>query len=151
MSRALLLDVMCGGIAAHLRMCGYDTVYALDRDLEADDELRALARREDRTLVTRDRQLADRAAEAILLEATDTEGQLAKLAAAGFELELEETPTHCGTCNGPLEAVGPDEPTPEYAPAPAAVDCWHCTDCGQYFWRGSHWEDVAARLPDESS
>jgi hypothetical protein len=144
----LLLDVMCGGIAAHLRMCGHDTVYALDRDIEADDVLLELARREKRTLVTRDRQLADRAPESIQLEATSTEEQLAELAAAGLPLELQERPTYCGVCNGRLVAVGPDEPTPEYAPSPAADECWHCVDCGQYFWRGSHWEDVARQLPD---
>lgn len=147
----ILLDVMCGGIAAHLRMCGYDTIYALDRDVEADDALLELAREEQRTLVTRDRQLATRASDAIYLETTSTEGQLAELAATGLDLELEETPTYCGVCNGRLVAVGPDEPTPEYAPAPTTEDCWHCVECGQYFWRGSHWEDVAQRLPDEVS
>jgi hypothetical protein len=39
MTRALPRDVICGGIAAHLRMCGFDTVSALDRDIEADTEL----------------------------------------------------------------------------------------------------------------
>jgi len=23
---------------------------------------------------------------------------------------------------------------------------WRCTDCGQWFWKGGHWADVAARL-----
>lgn len=31
----LLLDVMCGGLVAYLRMCNHDTVYAGDRGLEA--------------------------------------------------------------------------------------------------------------------
>lgn len=52
----LLLDVMCGGLTSYLRMCGHDTVYALDRGVEADDRLLAIAHEEDRTLVTRDSQ-----------------------------------------------------------------------------------------------
>lgn len=55
-----LLDAMCGTLATYLRMCGYDVAYALDRDAEADDRLLDLAAAEDRTLVTRDRELAER-------------------------------------------------------------------------------------------
>ncbi len=31
-----LLDVMCGGLVAYLRMCDYDTAYASDYGIEAD-------------------------------------------------------------------------------------------------------------------
>lgn len=58
---ALLCDVMLGSLATYLRMCGYDTTYALDRGVEADDRLLEIAHDENRTLLTRDRQLAARA------------------------------------------------------------------------------------------
>ncbi|PSQ40099.1 hypothetical protein BRD13_00720 [Halobacteriales archaeon SW_5_70_135] len=111
----LLLDAMCGGLRAPLRMCGHDTAYALDRDVEADDRLLALAREEERTLITRDRELA-----------------------------------RCGRCNGRLEGVGredSDGERPAYVPE-TADPVWRCRDCGQRFWRGSHWADVRERLPD---
>jgi hypothetical protein len=52
----------------------------------------------------------------------------------------------CGRCNGPVETVGADEAVPGYAPDPAETPCHRCRDCGQVFWKGSHWEDVRRRL-----
>lgn len=137
----LLLDVMCGGLRSYLRMCGHDTAYALDQRVEADDRLLAIAREEDRTLITRDRQLAARTDTAILLKQTDTVSQLRTLHKAGIRLTLVE-PTRCGRCNGPLEpATGP---RPDYAPSDQPV--WRCENCDQWFWKGSHWNRVRAAL-----
>ncbi|SEP87863.1 Mut7-C RNAse domain-containing protein [Natrinema salaciae] len=142
----LLLDVMCGGLVSYLRMCNHDTAYAGDRGLEADDDLIAVARAEDRTVVTRDVPLADRVEESILLASRNVENQLAALDAAGIDLTLADDPGFCGRCNGPLERVDPTASTPEYAPDPAPIEVWVCRDCGQHFWRGSHWERVAETL-----
>ncbi|MDS0477720.1 Mut7-C RNAse domain-containing protein [Natrinema sp. 1APR25-10V2] len=142
----LLVDVMCGGIVSYLRMCNHDTVYAGDRGLEADDDALAVARDEDRTIVTRDGPLASRADESILLESREVEDQLAELTAAGVDLTLADEPAFCGRCNGPLERVDPTASTPDYAPDPAEFETWVCRDCGQHFWRGSHWERVAETL-----
>lgn len=142
----LLLDVMCGGLDAHLRMCDHDTVYAGDRGLEADDRLLEIAREENRTLVTRDVHLSNRADDAVLLESREAEAQLAELAAAGVDLTLADEPGFCGRCNGPLEPVAESAATPAYAPDPAETDVWRCRRCGQYFWRGSHWDRVAETL-----
>jgi len=153
----LLLDVMLGKLATYLRMCGYDAAYALDRDAETDDAALALAEREGRLLLTRDAQLAARADRSLLLRSRDITDQLRELRAAGFELSLTE-PARCATCNGELvrvpEPAGAHaddrEPgaTSDYAPSPAEEPVWRCRDCGQYFWRGSHWDDVAARLDE---
>jgi len=144
----LVRDALLGKLATYLRMCGYDTAYALDRDAEADDALLALAETEGRRLVTRDEGLARRVSDAILLTKRDVPDQLQELSAAGVELELSAEPVHCGTCNAPVEAVDRTEPTPEYAPDPAETDIWRCRDCGQHFWQGSHWDDMADTLAD---
>ena len=144
----LVLDAMLGKLATYLRMCGYDAAYAMDRDAEDDDALLALATTEGRRLVTRDEGLARNVADAVLLTEREVEDQLRELAAAGFELELSEEPVRCGTCNAPVERVDRTEPTPEYAPDPADTDIWRCRDCGQHFWKGSHWDDVADRIRD---
>ena len=83
----LLLDVMLGKLAVHLRMCGYDAAYALDRDVEADDRLQAIATEEARTLLTRDEQFAARTPGALLLTTRDVEDQLWELEDAGVEHE----------------------------------------------------------------
>ena len=144
----LLLDVMLGKLARYLRMCGYDAAYALDRDEEADDRLLAMARSEGRTLVTRDRGLANRTSDSVLLTARDIEDQLRELRDAGFCLELTDRPARCGQCNGVVEQVAAEEETPGYAPDTSETTVWRCVDCGQYFWKGSHWEDVAETLRD---
>ena len=142
----LVLDAMLGKLATYLRMCGYDAAYALDRDAEADADLLALAETEGRRLVTRDAELAGKRADAVLLTAREVDDQLRELVAAGFELELSEEPVRCGTCNAPVEPVDRTEPTPEYAPDPAETAVWRCRDCGQHFWKGSHWADVADQI-----
>ncbi|OYR52259.1 hypothetical protein DJ73_11070 [Halorubrum sp. Ea1] len=173
MAPRVLVDTMCGKLATYLRMCGYDAAYALDRGVEADDRLLSLAADEDRLLVTRDRELAARAADrdpgAVLLTERDVLDQLREVAAAGLPVALAAEPTRCGECNGPVERVGPEgadvdpDDRPEYVPddvgaSPAvgsdsAADtdprpAWRCRDCGRWFWKGGHWESVAARLDD---
>lgn len=147
---ALLLDVMLGKLAVYLRMCGYDAAYAGDRGVESDDRLLAIADAEDRVLLTRDVELAERAGDAVLLTGHDVEDQLAELRDAGVALEVDERPSRCGRCNGRLEPIEETADTPGYAPNPDETDCWRCRACGQVFWKGSHHDRVAELLGDRS-
>lgn len=146
MERRLLLDVMLGKLSTYLRMCGYDAAYALDRDVEADDRLLSIARDEDRTLLTRDRELAARAPDSVVVTSTAIEAQLRELTDAGLALSLADPPSRCGRCNGRLEPVDAGERTPADVPDPDEARVWRCLACRQYFWRGSHWEDVGETL-----
>jgi hypothetical protein len=162
MPARFLLDAMLGKLATYLRICGHDAAYGPDEGVEDDDAVMGLSVAEGRTLLTRDVALAGRAPDAVLLETRAVEDQLRELAAAGYDLEPAAEPSRCGRCNGPLDRVGPGEPTPEYAPGPdpdsgpgsdtgrdpAGTAVWRCRACGQCFWRGSHWADVAATLTD---
>ncbi|MDJ1431697.1 Mut7-C RNAse domain-containing protein [Halostagnicola sp. A-GB9-2] len=147
-----LVDLMCGGIVSYLRMCGYDTAYAGERDLEEDDELRRVVDSEGRALVTRDVALSERAGGSILLTSRTVEGQLEELAAAGVDLTLAKEPVRCGRCNGSLVRVQPPSEelaseVPEYVPD-GTQPIWRCRACGQYFWKGSHWDDVRSTLSE---
>jgi uncharacterized protein with PIN domain len=142
----LLADAMLGDLARILRMCGHDTAYCLDRSVEADDAVLALAESEGRVLVTRDRELAARATDSILIEAKDTDEQLRELAAAGIPLVLTAG-ARCGACNGELRELGERDARAAYV-ADGADPVWVCRGCGQQFYRGGHWRDVANRLPD---
>lgn len=144
---SFLLDVMLGKLATYLRMCGIDAAYALDRDVEADDELLRIAREEGRTLVTRDRQLAAQADDAILLESKPVTDQLRELRAAGIELALTD-PERCAECNAKLERVPAGARTPGYAPDLDEQPVWRCPGCDKHFWRGSHWDDVGRTLDE---
>lgn len=142
----LLCDVMLGKLAVYLRLCGFDTVYAGDREIEADDRIAAMANREDRRLCTRDTELADRVSGAILLTEREVDAQLTELREAGVELTVADPPRYCGRCNGDLLSVTPDADTPGYAPDPSETDCWRCQACGQVFWKGSHFERMRATV-----
>ncbi|MFC4407033.1 Mut7-C RNAse domain-containing protein [Haloarchaeobius iranensis] len=144
-----LLDAMLGNLATYLRLCGHDTLYALDRDVEADDAVLELATEEDRSLITRDEQLAAHAEQSVLLGHRETEPQLRELDAAGVDLAPVAEPVHCGRCNGRLARIetGDSDDGPEYVPDDAAP-VWRCRDCGQRFWKGSHWDRMAATLAD---
>jgi hypothetical protein len=142
----LLLDVMLGKLARYLRMCGYDAAYALDRGIEADEDLLAVADAEGRRLVTRDRRLAERASGGVRVDAREVEDQLRELREAGFAVSLSAEPARCGRCNGAVDPVEGGESVPDYAPDPSSTACYRCRDCGQVFWKGSHWDDVRERL-----
>lgn len=142
----LLVDAMCGDLVPYLRLCNHDTTYALDRGIEADEQLCTLASNEDRTLITRDRTLGQQVDDSIVLDSTDTDDQLRALEAAGVDLTPGSTPEYCGRCNGSLSTVPATVSTPEYAPQPNAHDLWQCKDCEQYFWKGSHWQRMTSRL-----
>lgn len=140
-----MLDVMCGKLAVYLRMCGHDAAYALDRGVEADDRVLTLARTEGRTLLSRDVTLVKRA-NGILLTERSVDGQLRELRAAGVELDVADEPTYCGRCNGLLRLLSADANVPDYAPGPDEIAVWRCRDCGQCFWKGSHWSRVEETL-----
>lgn len=113
-----MLDVMLGKLAVYLRLCGYDAVYALDRDVEADEAVLELADREGRTVLTRDVHLSTRAERGVLIIKHNPPDQLAELAAVGLRLEPTAEPARCGRCNGSVEAVDEGKETPGYAPDP---------------------------------
>ncbi len=141
---SLCLDVMLGGIVSALRMIGYDTAYALDRGIETDAAIIDLAKREDRLLLTRDREVATNAGWGLLLTETEPIDQLGELAEAGFSLELTE-PSRCSRCNGQLKRVT-EGPGPTDGPDPTAEPVWQCRTCEQFYWKGSHWENLRDRL-----
>ena len=150
-----LVDAMLGKLATFLRMCGYDAAYVLDidddRDNNLDDEIATLARESGRTLLTRDVELAGRVEDALLLDSREIDDQLAELRAAGVDLTLADPPRRCGACNGTLERVAGDAPSPAYAPDPGSTPVWRCRDCGQQFGKGSHWTDEKERLSNDRS
>lgn len=140
MQQQFLLDAMLGTLSTYLRMCGYDTLYALEDDLEGDDEIRTRTQSTNRTLLTRDRELARGTDDALLLHSLDIEDQLAELQVHGVRIELPTRTERCSVCNGRLSRLDPDR-HPDHAPNDIAT-VWQCRECDQYFWKGSHWDRV---------
>lgn len=87
---------MLGKLAKYLRLMGYDTYYS-NKSL-ADDEILEIAKKENRILITRDRDLASRYGKSYLLNSTDTIDQLKEIVKA-FNLNTKRMMTRCSICN----------------------------------------------------
>lgn len=66
---------MLGTLAKWLRIMGYDAAYA---EKGNDNEIIELAEREDRVLLTRDRELSSRHKNSLLIDGTELEYQIKK-------------------------------------------------------------------------
>lgn len=141
------VDTMCGRLVTYLRFCGYDTEYIEERRSDDRSDLATGFDEEGRTLITRDRTFASMADHSILLDEISLDGQLRELADAGIELSLPDRPRRCGRCNGRVERHSNQvDALPEYVPSDLDQQLYRCRACGQFFWKGSHWEHVGARL-----
>jgi len=146
-----LVDENAARIVRWLRLMGYDTSYLPG---VADAVLVARARAEQRVLLTRDRgimarrEIAGGQARAVLLDSDHTWQQLEQVVRT-CNLDPARAPfSRCAACNGVLERVSPDEASAYVPPFVAAThrQFTRCPGCGRFYWRGTHWQRVRARL-----
>ncbi len=142
-----VVDTMLGRLARWLRAMGYDTLYPGQAD---DRALLQLAHRENRILVTRDRELA-RLAEPrdcrIHSELVD-EQIMETVERLGLSPRDADWLTRCLECNGAL--VPRDRSTlrnlvPEHI-FQTHTEFRTCPDCGKIYWAGSHTDQMLGRL-----
>ncbi len=140
----LLCDHMLGTLAKWLRFMGYDTAYPGPL---GDTEMLALAEREDRILLTRDKELAGRSSRALRVRSDDLEEQIREVASA-LGLRLIDPLSRCSLCNTPLVAAKLEEVgdlVPEGVRARHTL-FWQCPGCHKVYWQGSHWDKMVERL-----
>jgi uncharacterized protein with PIN domain len=142
-----IADAHLGRLARYLRFLGYDTLY---RNAWQDVELVAIAQREHRIVLTRDR--------ALLMRREVTHGcfvhpvaPLAQLRQVVERTTLDTSgarPRRCMLCNLPLESVDADA-VRERVPAGTRSQhrqFWTCPGCDRVYWRGSHWHRLLATM-----
>lgn len=141
---------MLGKLSRWLRMLGHDVNYFRSAD---DKKLVEMAKQEKRVLLTRDRELVQRAtglgAESVLVEATEEADKLASLAERfGFKLYIDLRRSRCPKCNAELEAVAKEEVADEIPEATSSYysKFWKCIGCGKVYWRGAHWKKIEKTL-----
>jgi hypothetical protein len=138
MDRKIACDAMLGSLATWLRLLGRDTTYAANID---DDALLDHAQREGRVVLTRDRELARRARDAIVVRSTAVATQIQEVRGPlDLRLELDPATARCSMCNGQLERA------PDTAVAPSGKPAHQCTGCGRLYWSGTHVDRIRARL-----
>jgi len=136
-SPTFVLDVHLGRLARLLRLLGFDAAWSSDT---SDADLAAAAAYEGRILLSRDRGLLKRREVrcGCLVRSQDSRRQLDEVVAR-YRLRTRMSPfSRCLVCNSIL-ARSTDAPTGQ----PFAATGW-CPSCGRRYWRGSHWEALAA-------
>ncbi len=144
---------MLGTLCRYLRFMGYDSLSAnsfQEGNRREDTLLLDLASRTGRILLTRDRDLAERAGDrALLVKGEDVMVQIRELARKGVivpELRL----TRCSLCNRVLRPATEDEIAGSaYAPRnrTGLRFCW-CRSCRKLYWMGSHGENLEKRIKE---
>jgi hypothetical protein len=142
-----ILDVHLGALARLLRLLGFDAWYR--RDYE-DAEIVEEAARTGRIILTRDQGLLMRRAvtHGYWLRSQDPVRQAAEVVRR-FDLAERVAPfTRCPRCNGLLEWVRKESVRRRLeAGTYEHYDTFYqCSSCGQVYWRGSHYEALAARI-----
>ena len=135
----LVADAMLGRLAKWLRIMGYDTLYDVLWD---DPELVRIARRENRVLLTRDRELARR--RNVRVQLVDSERIDEQLVQLSRDLGIVFTPSfsRCAICNAELEVIPRDRAWGQVPPYVFVVHTEFrlCPACNRFYWRGSHWK-----------
>ncbi len=136
---------MVGTLAKWLRILGYDTCF----DPELDDhQLVRLARAEDRVLLTRDLELAQRPSlRTVFLASERLETQIEQVLTE-LHLEPDRSFSRCPVCNEQLTQMTHKEAR-EQVPAYVArtqKSFMACPACQRVYWRGTHWQQMDEQL-----
>jgi hypothetical protein len=117
-----------------LRLLGQDVARP---EGESDAELLLQAKKESRTIITRDKELFQACPGAgvkcMLVRSSAISDQLLEMADAGVPLRLD--PQRCTLCNGLLEEKEMH-----------GMKKWQCLDCKKLYWEGGHWKKMERML-----
>ncbi|MGA2586263.1 MAG: Mut7-C RNAse domain-containing protein [Candidatus Aminicenantales bacterium] len=142
-----LVDCMLGKLAKWLKILGFDVLYFPKAD---DDDLLALARREGRTLLSRDHALLARAKglTALLIESETWENQVRQVLGR-FDLYPEARPySRCVECNAGLKPLSKSQAANLVTPFVHEREETFaiCPSCGRVFWPGTHFNGMEEKI-----
>jgi uncharacterized protein with PIN domain/sulfur carrier protein ThiS len=140
-------DAHLGGLARLLRMAGFDTIY---RNTIGDEEIEEAAWREQRIVLTRDRELLKRRGidYGAYVRSLKSQAQLDEIVVRYGLAERARPFTLCLHCNTPLHAVDKQDVLDRLPPMVRATqdEFSACDSCGGVFWKGTHWQRMRAML-----
>jgi len=129
-----LVDLMLMRLGRWLRLLGQDVARP---EGESDAQLLLQAKKESRTIITRDKELFQACpgagVECMLVRSSAISDQLLEMADAGVPLRLD--PQRCTLCNGLLEEKEMH-----------GMKKWQCLDCKKLYWEGGHWKKMERML-----
>ncbi len=146
-SPRFVLDNHLGRLAGYLRLLGFDCLYRNDYQ---DRKLAEISARQERILLTRDRGLLKRKIVTRgYLVRSDQPLEQAEEIIRRFDLAASVRPfTRCSRCNGRLFSVEKSEVYDQLEPLTKKHynQFTRCEDCGQVYWRGSHFQELKEKI-----
>jgi len=138
-----LVDAMLGNIAKKLRLLGFDSEFVSEID---DSKLIEKAKNENRTIISRDRNLIDRAkkneiSSVYITTENEIEQFLEILETTHLQFdEISGDSARCTKCNSPTSQINKLEIENKI---PQGVleyhdKFWKCDRCNQIYWEGTH-------------
>jgi uncharacterized protein with PIN domain len=131
-------------------MLGYDVEYSSKLD---DAQLITVAKKEQRTLLTRDLELYQQATAkgvtVFYLEGKTEAEKLAHLAKRfNIKLEIDMATSRCTKCNTQVKPTSKEDVANRIEKNTSSHynDFWECTKCGQIYWQGAHWTKIRKTL-----
>lgn len=143
MTYTFIVDGMLGKLAKWLRILGYSTYYGKN---DADEKLLEIASNAGAILLTRDRQLENRARNVglnAICMPEDVGECLKELHRLGYiSLKIDLNETRCPLCNTKLKHIAASVAKNLAAP-PYVVKRYnvvlYCPKCAKFYWPGSHY------------
>ncbi len=136
-----VLDTHLGKLAKYLRILGFDALYRNDYQ---DRELADISSRNRRILLTRDRGLLKRrvVTHGYCVRKTDSWQQLVEVLRRFDLFEAIAPFQRCPRCNGLTEPVAKEIICDRLPPRTRQYydQFRRCSECGQIYWKGSHYE-----------
>ena len=144
-----LCDSMLGTLAKWLRIYGFDTFFA-NSDI-SDKELIDIAKKQDRVIITRDKNLVyssrKKLVDVFQIKSTNLDDQLSKVL-KNYEIHEENILSRCLLCNSSLQKIDKKEVKEE---VPHRIfnsndKFWFCNKCKKIYWKGSHYDKMIEKM-----
>ncbi|MFQ6060001.1 MAG: Mut7-C RNAse domain-containing protein [Thermoplasmata archaeon] len=140
-----ICDHMLGTLAKWLRLMGFDVLYP---GPIPDSEMKEIAAKEGRIILTRDKELSStEKAQTLYVESDNLEEQLL-FTVSVLELKIKNPMSRCSLCNSLIQRV---ERESVMGKVPEGVlsrqkEFWFCPRCKKYYWQGSHWDRIVKMI-----
>jgi len=144
-----LCDQMLGTLAKWLRIYGFDTFFASSQI--KDEDLVEIAKNENRTLITRDKELIYSAKrqniKTIELKTTDLDEQI-KQVLNGEVIDKSKFLSRCIICNNTIVTISKEKIKKKVPPRifENNDEFWYCKKCDKIYWKGTHYDDMLKKI-----
>ncbi len=140
---------MLGTLAKWLRIYGFDTIYA-NSEID-DDEILKITVEENRILITRDKNLTQRARreniKTIKITSTEIDTQI-KNVLKDKQIHKDKILSRCIMCNSLVNEIKKEK---IIGKVPKRIfennnKFWFCPKCSKIYWKGTHYENMIEKI-----